>query len=82
MVIAFIDDHRSRFGVEVEPICRVLTEHQVSITPSPYYAARVRPPSQRARRDAELLVQIERVHGVRDPTAGWPVPEGVASAAP
>jgi putative transposase len=64
VVIAFIDAHRSRFGVE--PICRVLTEHRVPIAPSTYYAARTRPPSQRARRDAELLVQIERVHTARD----------------
>ena len=32
MVVAFIDDHRDRFGVE--PICRVLTEHGVPIAPS------------------------------------------------
>ena len=32
VVVAFIDDHRDRFGVE--PICRVLTEHGVPIAPS------------------------------------------------
>jgi len=37
--VAFIDDHRDRFGVE--PICRVLTEHGVKIAPSTYlYRAR------------------------------------------
>lgn len=55
----FIDDHRDRFGVE--PICRVLTEHGVKIAPSGYYAFKKRPPSRRALRDTELLVEIERV---------------------
>jgi putative transposase len=54
---AFIDEHRSVFGVE--PICSSL-----QIAPSTYYAvrARQRMPSARARRDAELLVEIRRVH--------------------
>ena len=60
---AFIDEHRARFGVE--PICRVLSGHGVKIAPSSYYAARVRPPSARAVREGELLVQIRRVHGDR-----------------
>jgi putative transposase len=59
VVIAFIADHKDRFGVE--PICRVLTEHGVKIAPSTYYAARVRPASARALRDAQLVEQIERV---------------------
>jgi len=59
-VIRFIDehkDHRSgtlRWGIE--PICSVL-----AIAPSTYYAARTRPPSARAVRDAELKPQILRV---------------------
>ena len=57
--MAFIDDHRDRFGVE--PICRVLTEHGVKIAPSGYYAFKHRPPSARAVRDAELKVAIKRV---------------------
>lgn len=52
---AYIDAHRARFGVE--PICRVL-----QIAPSSYYAARTRPPSARAYRDAELQPVITRVH--------------------
>ena len=52
---AFIEAHRERFGVE--PICRVL-----AVAPSTYYAARSRPPSARAGRDAELLDDIRRVH--------------------
>jgi putative transposase len=59
VVIQFIDDHRDRFGVE--PICRVLTEHQVKIAPSGYYAFKKQPASARAVSDAELVTQIERV---------------------
>jgi putative transposase len=64
--VAFIDAHRHRFGVE--PMCRVLTEHGVAIAPSTYYAAKSRRPSRRALADAELLVEIHRVHG--DPKIG------------
>jgi putative transposase len=49
-------------------MCRVLTEHGVAIAPSTYYAARSRRPSRRALADAELLVEIHRVHG--DPKIG------------
>jgi putative transposase len=59
-VIAFIDAHRERFGVE--PICRVLTEHGCKIAPNTYWVARKRPPSRRACRDAELVVEIRRVY--------------------
>ena len=59
-VIAFIDAHRERFGVE--PICRVLTEHGCKIAPNTYWVARKRPPSKRACRDAELVVEIRRVY--------------------
>lgn len=55
----FIDDHRDRFGVE--PICRVLTKHNVKIAPSGYYAFKARPASARAVSDAALMVEIERV---------------------
>ena len=58
-MIAFIDEHRSVFGVE--PICRLL-----QIAPSTYYAHLVRRQdpqkgSARSRRDAELSVEIKRV---------------------
>ena len=59
-MIAFIDAHRDRFGVE--PICRVLSEHGCKIAPNTYWVARKRPPSKRARRDAELVVEIRRVY--------------------
>jgi putative transposase len=55
--VAFIDANRDdvvegrRLGVE--PICRVL-----QVAPSTYYAAKSRPPSARACRDAELVPQL------------------------
>ena len=57
---AFIDEHRARCGVE--PICSAL-----QIAPSAYWrhAARQRNPallSARARRDAHLLPQVQRVY--------------------
>lgn len=44
MIVAYIDSHRDRFGVE--PICAVLTEHGISIAPSTYYARKATPVSQ------------------------------------
>lgn len=54
-MIAYIDTHRDRFGVE--PICQLLP-----IAPSTYHAAKRRPPSARALRDEELKAAIARVH--------------------
>jgi putative transposase len=54
-MIAYIDRHKDRFGVE--PICRVLP-----IAPSTYHAAKRRPPSARALRDTKLKAEIARVH--------------------
>src|SRR4051812_16040359 len=56
-----IESHRQRFGIE--PMCRVLTEHGVPIAPSTFYAARSRPPSARAIHDAQVLIEIRRIHG-------------------
>ncbi|MBM7500885.1 putative transposase [Brachybacterium muris] len=56
----FIDLHREEFGVE--PICRTLTAAGTQIAPSTYYAFHSRPPSRRAVRDEEVLVEIRRVH--------------------
>lgn len=58
-MIAFIDEHRETFGVE--PMCRVLSEHGLHVAPSTYYAAKTRPPSARALRDEQLLIEIRRV---------------------
>ncbi len=51
----YIDEQRAAFGVE--PICRAL-----AMAPSSYYAARRRPPSARALRDAVLRADIGRLH--------------------
>lgn len=59
-MIGFIDGHKGRrsgglvWGIE--PICAVLP-----IAPSTYHAAKQRPPSTRALRDAELRPEILRV---------------------
>jgi putative transposase len=53
-VTRFIEVHRDRWGVE--PICTLL-----QVAPSTYYAARSRPPSIRALRDARLKGEIQRV---------------------
>ena len=60
-MIRFIDEHRDRctddgLGWGIEPIAKVL-----GIAPSTYHAARKRPPSARAMRDAELKPEILRV---------------------
>jgi putative transposase len=57
--VTFIDEHKDVFGVE--PICRVLSDHELKIAPSTYYAAKARPPSARAVRDAHLKAEIRRV---------------------
>ncbi|MFI6898116.1 IS3 family transposase [Streptomyces sp. NPDC050256] len=68
-----IDEHRARIG-GVEPICRMLTEHDCKIAPSIYYAhyKRLAEPSARTVRDARLKGKFEeicasnyRVYGVR-----------------
>jgi putative transposase len=59
-VVAYIDEHRGQFGVQ--PICRVLAGQGVAIASSTYYAAKRRPPSARACRDAALLAQVKRVY--------------------
>ena len=72
-MVAYIDDHRERFGVE--PICAVLP-----IAPSTYFLhkAQQRDPairSARAQRDDELRVAIRRVwdanHQVYGPKKVW-----------
>jgi transposase InsO family protein len=54
-MIAYIDQHKDRYGVE--PICRVLP-----IAPSTYHQHTKGPRSARAVRDAQLKVEIRRVH--------------------
>jgi putative transposase len=57
--VRFINEHKDVFGVE--PICRVLTLHDAPIAPSTYYAAKSRPASAEAVRDARLKAEITRV---------------------
>ena len=65
MTVSFIEENRDELGVE--PICR-----ELQVAPSTYYAARSRPPSARARRDAYLIAILTaiwtanfKVYGVR-----------------
>ena len=60
MLVAYIDQHRERFGVE--PICTVLRAAEMQIAPSTYYAATTRPPSARAIADEQRLALMRRVH--------------------
>jgi putative transposase len=66
LIVDYIDAHRERFGVE--PICRVLSEHDITIAPSSYYAARSRPPCARDVRDEAVLAEIIALHA--DPKRG------------
>ncbi|MEJ8639987.1 IS3 family transposase [Streptomyces sp. MS2.AVA.5] len=68
-----MDEHKDRFG-GVEPICRVLTDHDCKIAPSTYYAHHKRQaaPAARTVRDTELKTLITeayeanyRVYGAR-----------------
>ncbi|WP_151523510.1 IS3 family transposase [Serinicoccus kebangsaanensis] len=64
--MAYLDAHRHDVvdgrQVGVEPICAVLKDAGVQIAPSSYYASKTRPPSARAIRDAELIVDIKTAH--------------------
>ena len=66
MVVDYIDAHRDRLvegkKLGVEPICEVLRDAGVQIAPSTYYAAKTRPPSARAVRDADLVQDIKIAH--------------------
>ncbi len=81
----FIEEHRHdtvdgrEFGVE--PICRVLSEHGCKIAPATYWAHAKRPASARAVRDAELIVEIRRVHGSRVRVVPFWLSEGATLAA-
>ena len=66
MIIAYIDSHRERFGVE--PICRVLCEHGVQIAPATYYARRAQPVTDAELEDAYLANALVTLH-----TENWGV---------
>jgi transposase InsO family protein len=60
-MIRFVDEHRDRFGVE--PIIGVLRGTDAGfLSVSGYYAAKARPPSARAVRDAVLCDRIALLH--------------------
>ena len=52
MIVGYIDGQRDRFGVE--PICRVLAEHDVPIAPSTYWQHKAHPVSDAEWHDAHL----------------------------
>jgi putative transposase len=56
VIVAYIDEHRTRFGVE--PICRVLSAHGMQIAPSTYYAAVANPVSASDLADAYLVNEL------------------------
>jgi hypothetical protein len=53
VIVSYIDAYKHEFGVE--PICRVLRDHDLPIAPSTYYAFRRRPRSARSLSDERLL---------------------------
>jgi putative transposase len=60
VICAYIDRYRDQFGVE--PICTVLTEHDMPIAPSSYYAHRRRPVSDALRAEAHLVNEVIDLH--------------------
>ena len=60
MICAYIDAYRSRFGVE--PICAVLTEHGITIAPSPYYARHKMPVTDAEWDQAHLVNRLVDLH--------------------
>ncbi|MGO1699831.1 MAG: hypothetical protein ACTHZD_15930, partial [Micrococcaceae bacterium] len=60
MKVDFVDRHKDEHGVQ--PICDALRETGAEIAPSTYYAAKTRPASARAARDAELTTEITTMY--------------------
>lgn len=56
MIVAYIDAYKVRFGVE--QICRVLTEHAITISPSTYYARCLSPLTQAELEDAYAAHEV------------------------
>jgi putative transposase len=70
VIVAYIDSHRERFGVE--PICVELSQHGITIAPSTYHAHKASPVSPAALEEAYLANALVRlwnenwgVYGVR-----------------
>jgi putative transposase len=66
--VAYIDQHKDRFGVE--PICAALRAEGIAVAPSGYYAAKKRSPSRRSLSDAALAETIEATFFDRDKGRG------------
>jgi putative transposase len=66
--VAYIDQHKGRFGVE--PICAVLRAEGIAVAPSGYHAHNKRGPSRRALHDAVLAETIEATFFDRDKGRG------------
>ena len=66
--MAYIDQHKRRFGVE--PICAALRAQGIAVAPSGYYAHKKRGPSRRALHDAALAETIEATFFDRDKGRG------------
>jgi putative transposase len=60
VIVAFIDAYKRAFGVE--PICRVLRDHNLPIAPSTYYAFKKRARSTRSLSDDRLVPIVKEVH--------------------
>jgi len=60
VIVAFIDAYKGSYGVE--PICRVLRDHNLPIAPSTYYAFKSRPRCARSLSDERLLPIVKAVH--------------------
>jgi putative transposase len=68
-VIAFIGEHKDstagglRWGVE--PMCAVLAEHGIEISPSTYYEWAAKTPTARQRRDEQIVAVMTRYRAAK-----------------
>ena len=60
MIVAYIDSHRERFGVE--PICAELSQRAITIAPSTYHAPKALPVSAAALEEAYLANALVTLH--------------------
>jgi len=61
VIVRFIDAFRHVFGVQ--PICRALSGHHVPVAARTYWAAKSRPPSRRALKDALVTRWLAAMSG-------------------